>query len=352
MRWEDERYVRLYTRDTPELASLSWEARALMWELLRKVDRAGLLPVGRSGVRGLAGLLRMPLDVVESALAELVDDGCVAWSSEGVFLPNFLAAQEANQSDRARKAASREKAAATARDVTHCDQPSHGVTIGHELGPNVTRGHEPSHAVTSGHSYPSLAVPSLAVPEPPVVPQGGPTTAAPLELFPDEPKPQSPVDVVWTAYDRAAKASGHRPYERSPKRERAAQARIDEIGVERVVAAVRGCWLDPWAKPGGTCGKSTGRCEPEHVLRNIENTEKYARLWESLEKSKPVAATHTDRARGQAALDAIVAAKRARLQDVQTPPEDASPSDPPPTPPCPLSVAAIGTPESDSRVAS
>ena len=37
MRWEDERYVRVYTRDTPEWCLLSWEARALFLLLLTAV---------------------------------------------------------------------------------------------------------------------------------------------------------------------------------------------------------------------------------------------------------------------------------------------------------------------------
>jgi hypothetical protein len=163
MRWEDERYVRLYTRDTPEWCALPWEARALFSELLRKVDRAGVMPLGRSGVRGLAGLVRMPLEVVETALRDLLDDGCVIQNQEGLFLPNFLAAQEANQSDRARKAASREKAAAVSRQVTLFGM-SRDVTDSHESGPTVTIGHAPSQPVTAGHPVPGRAVPNRTVP--------------------------------------------------------------------------------------------------------------------------------------------------------------------------------------------
>ena len=35
MRWEDERYVRVYTRDTPGWLSLSFDAQALLF--LKKV---------------------------------------------------------------------------------------------------------------------------------------------------------------------------------------------------------------------------------------------------------------------------------------------------------------------------
>ena len=54
MRWEDERYVRFYTRDTPEFLAMSWLARALFGLIMRKVDRAGILVVGRLGLKGVA----------------------------------------------------------------------------------------------------------------------------------------------------------------------------------------------------------------------------------------------------------------------------------------------------------
>src|SRR5690606_5353669 len=94
-----------------------------------------------------------------------------------LFVPNFVPAQEARQSDKARKAKQREleRAKALARSrgvqppdatgravtsgddmghrVTDRDQPSRSVTGGHESGKNVTTGHTASQSVT-----PSLAV--------------------------------------------------------------------------------------------------------------------------------------------------------------------------------------------------
>lgn len=181
MRWQDERYVRVYTRDTAEWVALSWQARAVFLELLRKVDRAGLLPIGRSGIRGLSGLVHIPVDVLEPALAELLEDGCVATTDGGLVIPNYLHAQEAKASDRARKAAQRERdrdeASASARD-----QMSQPVTARHVKGQEVTQrdqesqdsvlrdqmshsGHTESHGVTPNHAVPSLTMPSHAVPE-------------------------------------------------------------------------------------------------------------------------------------------------------------------------------------------
>lgn len=102
MRFEDEIYVRVYTRDTPDLLALGWEGRALLWEILRKVDRAGLLPIGKSGHRGLAALLHMPEDVVGRALPALLEDGVVVLTDGVLCVRNFIEAQETPQSNAAK----------------------------------------------------------------------------------------------------------------------------------------------------------------------------------------------------------------------------------------------------------
>ena len=110
MRWEDERYVRFYTRNTPEWLSMSWHARGLMGLLMRSVDRAGVLPLGRLGLKGVAAAVQAPWSEIEAPLRELIEDGCVRFNESvcAILIPNFLEAQEARQSDRARQAKARE----------------------------------------------------------------------------------------------------------------------------------------------------------------------------------------------------------------------------------------------------
>lgn len=160
MDWSNERYVRVYLRDTPEWTLLSWEARGLFLLLLRAVDRAGVLELGRSGTRALASLLRMPVEVVDRGLEELLANGCLERHGEVLLVRNYIEAQEAAQSDKVRQAESRERRRAAARraEVTNRDDLSRNVTERHERSRAVTSGHEASRDVTP--AVPCRAVPS------------------------------------------------------------------------------------------------------------------------------------------------------------------------------------------------
>lgn len=114
MNFADERWIKLYTRDEPDFLSLSWQARGLLFHLLRKVDRAGVLRCGRIGKKGIAVTMSAPWAEIAPYLEELLEDGCVEFDAEtGTFtIPNFHEAQEAKASGRARQRASRELAKA------------------------------------------------------------------------------------------------------------------------------------------------------------------------------------------------------------------------------------------------
>lgn len=160
MDWSNERYVRVYTRDTPEWALLSWEARGFFCLLLRAVDRAGVLSMGKSGHKALAALLRVPLEVVDRAMPELLEDGCIQVHGETVVIPNYIDAQEATQSDKQRQQECRAKRRdlAMRESVTLRDTPSRGAT---KPSRGVTPQPESSQPVTCGHSVPCRAVPSV-----------------------------------------------------------------------------------------------------------------------------------------------------------------------------------------------
>lgn len=179
MDWSDERYVRLYTRDTTDWSMWPWQSRAVFPLLLRKADRCGVVELGRYGVRGLVALLGLPLDVVEPGVAGLLEDGCIEQGEGRIVLRNFVEAQESQASEvkRSREYRQRRRSEAAtrheaSRTVTQSDgvdevrdessqnvtQASQNVTNRHEESRGITEHHEASRTVT-----PSLAVPSLAI---------------------------------------------------------------------------------------------------------------------------------------------------------------------------------------------
>jgi hypothetical protein len=150
VRWEDERYIRWYTRNNPEWCVLPWQTRGLWGLILREVDRAGILDLGKLGLPAIAVAVRAPWEEIEPNVYRLLDDGCLRHREDLhlVIAPNFVDAQEAAQSDRARAKSSRERARDIARAkelgvdlsgaphvVTKRDTSSRNVTL---MSQNVT----------------------------------------------------------------------------------------------------------------------------------------------------------------------------------------------------------------------
>lgn len=193
MNWSDERYVRLFTRDTVTWLRWSFETRAIFCLLLRKVDRSGVLETGRDDkAEALALTLMAPIEACRKALSELMACGTVAASDTSLVIPRFIEAQECRMSDKARQKESREKRA-VAKLENHddaCHTPSHGVTAGHTVSQLVTPA-VPSRAV------PCLAVPSHAVPEEEEKPRPPPVIEKVPVAFVE---PTTPPD-TWTGED-------------------------------------------------------------------------------------------------------------------------------------------------------
>lgn len=166
MDWANERYVRVYTRDTTTWKLLDWRGRTVLSLLIRKVDRAGVLDVGHDGVLGLAAVLELPIEIAEPGIAQLTASRggmpTVLDAGTAYVLPNFIEAQEAAASDPQRKRESRarrrEIAMAASRKLLPPGQDDRG---GHETGRDRDENAEP---VTPIRSEPSLAD---QIPDPP-----------------------------------------------------------------------------------------------------------------------------------------------------------------------------------------
>lgn len=97
MDFADERYVRLYVRDTPTWKAWRWEAKALASLLLRKLDRSGRLewPPRIDPARAVAGVVEMPIEVVESALLDMQDTETIEIGPGWLEWPRFVPGQNA-----------------------------------------------------------------------------------------------------------------------------------------------------------------------------------------------------------------------------------------------------------------
>lgn len=159
MNWSNERYVRLYTRDTSDWLLLSWQAQALLCLLLRKADRLGEIDLGRHGLKGVAAHVKMPWKVAEPALEELLADGVVHREDrEGRLLlvfKNYTIANESTSAGAERMRRYRERHR-DAREASPRDETSPGDVTGDAHGGDgdVTRDGV-THKVTPIRSVPS-----------------------------------------------------------------------------------------------------------------------------------------------------------------------------------------------------
>lgn len=155
MDWSNEEYVRLYTRETTDDLELSWEALALWHAMLRKLDRSGLMKA-KNGWRSVAMATRIPVDVVLRAGAELINDGRVREVAGGFLAPNFIEAQTASKSDKARQRESRDR-----RRREAYSQVIDSTNASHVVSQAVTPGHDESRNVTLCSADPLLCDPVI-----------------------------------------------------------------------------------------------------------------------------------------------------------------------------------------------
>src|ERR1700744_1711196 len=136
MDWANERYCRLYTRDTASWLSWPWQSRALWPLLLRKADRTGAIALGRTGRKGLAMLVGLPINVASKGADGLIADGCLEAPEGYLITPRFIEAQECSAPPAERQRGSRERKRDNLRESL--DRVSHAVTDGHAPSRAVT----------------------------------------------------------------------------------------------------------------------------------------------------------------------------------------------------------------------
>lgn len=164
MDWSNERYVRIYVRDTKTWKLLGWEGQAVLCLLARRFDRSGLL----DDVRDAEDVALMigggfPVEIAEVGLCKILDKGVMEIVKDGLFWPKFMSAQEASKTNAQRQREFRERRRAEAKlesvsqNVTDAKQ---NVT---KSNAGVTAHNELSQPVTPTSAVPSCAVSSTVV---------------------------------------------------------------------------------------------------------------------------------------------------------------------------------------------
>jgi hypothetical protein len=138
MNFEDEEYVRLYCKDTVTVQKLGWEGRLVLWELMRKVDSAGVLDLepGDDEIESIAALIRVPEEIVRVGLERLASRSVTARHESSLVIVKFVEAQTAKRSDRLRAQEYRDRKRAerdeASRSTEKTDKASRSVTGHHD----------------------------------------------------------------------------------------------------------------------------------------------------------------------------------------------------------------------------
>lgn len=181
MNFEDEPYVRLYVRDTKTWLRLGFEGQCVLMFLLRKLDKAGVLDGMDDLDSDVALVTGVPEAIVAIGMARLLERGVFQLAGNKLIMPNYLQAQNAIRTDKARQRDMREKRVAQARLVTPRDA---SVTPRDETSREPTRDDAASQDVTL--YCPDLYCPDLSL-------------SAPAEL--SEPTTHDRIPEGWNAPD-------------------------------------------------------------------------------------------------------------------------------------------------------
>lgn len=147
MKWEDERWVKLYTRDSVTWRRWGWMGQCVFLQLLRKVDHYGRIDLDDGLEPWEAVMLAsdgMPEDVCRGGIDALIRTGTLAVGAKSMVLVNYQEAQLARTSDKERKRRQREKERADREQVQSVTKRDHA-------SQNVTDSHTASHGVTARH---------------------------------------------------------------------------------------------------------------------------------------------------------------------------------------------------------
>jgi|PlaIllAssembly_1097288.scaffolds.fasta_scaffold01451_5 hypothetical protein len=106
MDWSNERYVRIYVRDTITWRRLTFDGQTVMLHLLRRLDRSGTLDLGGvDAVTAIEIVTDIPREIIERGLNKCVELEVFLIDENRLVMPNYLIAQETrtNNAERQRR---------------------------------------------------------------------------------------------------------------------------------------------------------------------------------------------------------------------------------------------------------
>jgi hypothetical protein len=265
--FEDEDYVRVYSRDTATTKKLGWEGRTVLWHLFRIVPKSGVLELGEGDdlVEVVASLCDLPEEVTKLGLERLASRGVTVRHAASLEIVRFVEAQNARRSDRLRAQDYRDRQKAEASALSEKKASA---------SRNVTARHD-----SSLPASPPLALPCLELREDLVeleldicLPDLESFAPEPSKL-PRQPSPhQAEAVQVFQAWQ---KATGHERAVMDPKRLNRLKARLREgHTVETLLAVLRNWRNDPWL--AGSSGTTYDGIE--QLFRDSAQVERLAAL--------------------------------------------------------------------------
>lgn len=150
MNFSEEKWVKLYKRNTVTWRKIGWDARCVFMHLIRVVDSSGVFECTEDIVGDLSTEIEAPLDVTKSGLENLSKYGVVMLLDSKILIPRYIEAQQTPKSDKLRQQEARErKRDGLLKNVTKSDETSRAVTKSDET---VTKSDEVSQKVTKRHA--------------------------------------------------------------------------------------------------------------------------------------------------------------------------------------------------------
>lgn len=164
MNFEDEEYVRVYTKKTNTFRKLGWEGRTVLWHLFIEADKAGYIEFdeGDDLVESVAELIDMPEEIVRVGLERLASRGVTTRHGGSLVIARFVEAQNAKRSDRLRAQDYRDRKRFDALIALH--ENSVNTEQNEESSRGITGAHEAPSLVTNRHPSPCPALPPPASP--------------------------------------------------------------------------------------------------------------------------------------------------------------------------------------------